>query len=124
MLSLRLYQAAFCINLALFSVDCFATGYLIYKATFLPRALGVLLGIGGLCYLYNSVAYFSMPGAVPDSFPFIYLPSLLAETSLALWLLVVRVNTAKWQAVLGMAVRDAAAAAAAGAREPGRTSSP
>ena len=118
LLSLRLYQAAFSANLALFSVDCFATAYLIYEATFLPRALGVLLGIGGLCYLYNSVTYFSAPGAVPDLFPFIYLPSLLAETALALWLLVVGINTAKWHAVAGMTVRDAGVPVAAGAREP------
>jgi len=118
LLSLRLYQAAFSVNLALFSFDCFATAYLIYRATFLPRALGVLLGIGGLCYLYNSATYFSAPGAVPDLFPFIYLPSLLAETSLALWLLVVGVNTAKWHAVARMAARDALAPAAAGAHAP------
>jgi hypothetical protein len=97
LLSIRLYQFAFSVNLALFSFDCFATGYLIYKSTVLPRALGVLLGIGGLCYLYNSVAYFTPPGAVPDFFPFIYLPSLVAEVLLALWLLIVGVNAAKWQ---------------------------
>lgn len=98
LLSIWLYQFAFSINLALFSIDCFATGYLIYRSTFLPRVLGVLLGIGGLCYLYNSVAYFTPPGAVPDFFPFSYLPSLLAEVLLALWLLFVGVNSAKWHA--------------------------
>jgi len=97
LLSIRLYQFAFSVNLALFSIDCFASGYLIYISTFLPRALGVLLGIGGLCYLYNSVAYFTPPGAVPDLFPYIYLPSLVAEVALALWLLVLGVNVAKWQ---------------------------
>ena len=98
LLSIRLYQFAFSVNLALFSFDCFATSYLIYKSTFLPRALGVLFGIGGACYLYNSVVYFTPPGAIPDLFPFIYLPSLAAEASLALWLLAVGVNAAKWQA--------------------------
>jgi hypothetical protein len=111
LLSLRLYQFAFSINLALFSFDCFATGYLIYKSTFLPRTLGVLLGIGGLCYLYNSVAYFTPPGAVPDFFPFIYLPSLAAEISLALWLLIVGVNAARWQAQMTLSAARSAAAA-------------
>jgi hypothetical protein len=113
LLSLRLYQFAFSINLGLFSFDCFATGYLIYRATFLPRTLGVLLGVGGLCYLYNTVAYFSPPGAVPDFFPFIYLPSLVAELSLALWLLVVGINTAKWQTEAGMTLHDPRPAATA-----------
>ena len=111
LLSIRLYQFAFSLNLALFSFDCFATGFLIYRSTFLPRALGALLVVGGLCYLYSSVAYFSPPSSVPDLFPFIYLPSLIAEISLALWLLVVGVNTAKWQAVAGMTLDTRAAAA-------------
>jgi len=99
LLSLRLYQFAFSINLALFSVDCFATGYLIFKSTFLPRLLGVLLAVGGFCYLTNSVAYFMPPESFPDLFPYIYLPSLVAEVSLALWLFVAGVNVAKWYAV-------------------------
>jgi hypothetical protein len=107
--SIRLYQFAFSMNLALFSVDCLATGYLIYRSTFLPRVLGVLLAIGGLCYLYNSVTYFTPPGAVPDLFPFIYLPSLLAETLLALWLLIVGVSGAKWLAERSLSVARAVA---------------
>jgi hypothetical protein len=98
LLSIRLYQIAFSLNLALFSIDCFATGYLIYRSAFLPRTLGALLGIGGLCYLYNSVVYFTPPGTIPDFFPFIYLPSLVAEVSLALWLSIVGLNAAKWDA--------------------------
>ncbi len=99
LLSLQLYQFAFVLNLGLFSVDCFATGYLIVRSTFLPRFLGILLIIGGLCYLTNSVAYFLPPTLLPDLFPWIYLPSLLAEVSLTLWLLVAGVNLAKWHAV-------------------------
>jgi hypothetical protein len=98
LLSIRLYQCAFSVNLGLFSLDCFATGYLIIASKFLPRTLGVLLGIGGVCYLFNSVVYFTPPGALPDLFPFSYLPSLLAEVSLALWLLILGLDGAKWRA--------------------------
>jgi len=99
LLSLELYQFAFVINLGLFSIDCFATGYLILRSTFLPPLLGVLLIVGGGCYLTNSVTYFMPPKLLPDLFPFIYLPSLLAEVSLALWLAIAGVNVAKWHAV-------------------------
>jgi hypothetical protein len=99
LLSLQLYQFAFVLNLGLFSIDCFATGYLIFRSTFLPRFLGVLLIIGGCCYLANSINYFLPPKSLPDLFPWIYLPSLLAEVSLALWLLVAGVNVVKWDAV-------------------------
>jgi hypothetical protein len=98
LLSLRLYQFAFSVNLGLFSFDCLATGYLIYASGFLPRALGVLLGIGGVCYLFNSVVYFTPPGALPDLFPYSYLPSLIAEVSLALWLSILGLDAEKWKA--------------------------
>jgi hypothetical protein len=111
-LSLRLYQFAFSLNLGLFSIDCLATAYLIYKSTFLPRALGVLLAIGGVCYLYNSVVYFTPPGAVPDLFPYSYLPSLIAEVSLALWLAVAGVNAAQWQAQNTLSGKRASASCA------------
>jgi hypothetical protein len=107
LLSIRLYQFSFSVNLGLFSLDCFATAYLIYASKFLPRALGVLLGIGGVCYLFNSVVYFTPPGALPDFFPFSYLPSLVAEVSLALWLLFLGVDPAKWRAQSTPAVAHA-----------------
>jgi hypothetical protein len=97
-LSLRLYQFAFSVNLGLFSIDCLSTGYLIYKSTFLPRALGLLLALGGMCYLYNSVAYFAPPETFPDLFPYSYLPALVAEVSLALWLTVAGINAVRWEA--------------------------
>jgi len=109
LLSIRLYQFAFSLNLGLFSLDCVATGYLIYASNFLPRALGVLLGIGGLCYLFNSVVYFTPPGTFPDLFPYSYLPSLVAEVSLALWLLIIGVDATKWRAEYTLSVARTAA---------------
>jgi hypothetical protein len=50
-----------------------------------------------VCYLFNSVVYFTPPGILPDLFPYSYLPSLLAEASLALWLLILGVDAAKWK---------------------------
>jgi len=80
---------------------------LICASKFLPRALGVLLGIGGMCYLFNSVVYFTPPGTLPDFFPYSYLPSLVAGVSLALWLLIVGVDTAKWRAESTLSVARA-----------------
>jgi hypothetical protein len=99
LLLLRLYQFAFSLNLGLFSVDCLATAFLIYRSQFLPRVLGVLLAVGGICYLFNSVVYFSPAGALPDLFPYSYLPALLAELSLACWLTFAAIDNARWYAV-------------------------
>jgi hypothetical protein len=69
------------------------------RTPYRSRFFGVLLIIGGFCYLTNSISYFLPPKSLPDLFPWIYLPSLLAEVSLALWLVVAGVNVAKWHAV-------------------------
>jgi hypothetical protein len=99
LLLLRLYQFAFSLNLGLFSIDCLATAFLIYRSGFLPRVLGGLLAVGGMCYLFNSIVYFSPPGMLPDLFPYSYLPALLAELSLACWLTFAGINNARWYAV-------------------------
>jgi hypothetical protein len=67
-----------------------------YRSTYFPRAIGVLLPIAGLCYLTNSLVNFMPPGFGDGLFPWILMPCLLAEGSLSLWLLIVGVNSSKW----------------------------
>jgi Domain of unknown function (DUF4386) len=98
-LSIRLYELGYAINLMLFGLECLVAGYLIFKSTFLPWILGVLLAVGGVCYMVNSFVDF-MPAHFADFlFPYILLPSLLAETLLALWLTIFGVNSDRWNAV-------------------------
>ncbi len=74
-----------------------AAGYLVFRSSFLPRVIGVLLAIGGLCYLTNSFATFLAPGFAAHLFPYIQVPSGVAELSLCLWLLVIGVNVSRWE---------------------------
>jgi hypothetical protein len=74
-----------------------AAGYLVFRSTFLPRTVGVLLAIGALCYLTYSFAAFVAPGFANHLVPYIQLPSGVAELSLCLWLLVMGVNVQRWQ---------------------------
>ena len=97
--SIRLYEMGYAINLMLFGFECLVAGYLIFKSTFLPRILGVLLALGGGCYVINSFVDF-MPAHFADFlFPYILLPSLLAETVLASWLTLFGVNNERWYEV-------------------------
>ena len=72
------------------------TGYLIFRSTFIPRTVGVLLAIGGLCYLIYSFAYFLSPSFAAQLVPYIQLPSGIGELILCLWLLVMGVNVQRW----------------------------
>ena len=95
--SLRLQAVGFTMCLVFFGFYCLLTGYLVFRSTFLPRILGVLLAIGGLCYLTNSFAYFLWPEFASRLFPAILVPSGIAELSLSLWLLAVGVNVQRWK---------------------------
>jgi hypothetical protein len=99
LLSIKLYESAYAISLGLFSGSCLLTGYLIFRSTFLPRAIGVLLGLAGLCYLLNTFVALMPKGFAEYLFPWIFLPILVGEGTLALWLLIAGVNSAKWDAI-------------------------
>ena len=90
---LKLNTYAFNIDLVFFGLWCVLTGYLIFRSTFLPRILGVLLAISGLgfvTYLYPPLAYHLFV-------PYIASASALGEIPLELWLIVMGVNVQRWK---------------------------
>ena len=88
MLSIRAHTSAFGIALIFFGVECVILGYLIYRSGYMPRLIGVLMAIAGICYLINSFALLLSPALASALFPAILIPSFIGELSLALWLLV------------------------------------
>jgi hypothetical protein len=99
LLSIKLFERGFTIALVFFGVDCLVIGWLIFRSSFLPRILGVLLSIAGLLYLTDSFRLLVFPRV---TFPFdILVPSYLVELALCVWLIVVGVNAEKWKAQAG-----------------------
>jgi hypothetical protein len=78
-------------SLVFFGPYCLLIGYLIFRSTFLPRILGVLMALAGLGWLT-----FLSPLANPLS-TYLKVLGFLAELSLMLWLLVKGVNGQRWQ---------------------------
>ena len=78
-------------SLVLFGVYCLLIGFLILPSTFLPRALGVLMAIGGISWLI----FLSAPLA-RHLYPNDLAPSILGEGALTLWLLVAGLNSERW----------------------------
>ena len=89
---LQLNAYAFNIDLVFFGLWCVLTGYLIFRSTFLPRILGVLLAISGLAF----VTYLYPPLAQHLA-PFIVAASAFGEIPLELWLIVMGVNVQRWK---------------------------
>ena len=88
-----MFANGFGMGLVFFGGFCIAIGTLIARSRFLPRLLGLLMVLAGVCYIANSFAGFLSPALGARLFPWILLPCLVAELSLALWLLVKGVDT-------------------------------
>ncbi|MGQ0720758.1 MAG: DUF4386 domain-containing protein [Candidatus Eiseniibacteriota bacterium] len=96
MLSVRSHSVGFGTALVFFGVECVLLGYLIARSGYMPRVIGVLMQVAGVCYVINSFALILSPPLANRLFPAILLPALIAELSLALWLLLKGVRAGKW----------------------------
>jgi hypothetical protein len=70
-------------------------GYLAYKSEWFPKALGIVLIVGGACYLVDLLAQFLVPDFGQIIHGFVTIPSAIAELSMVLYLLVIGVKTVK-----------------------------
>jgi hypothetical protein len=87
-------ETAFLVEMVFFGCQILTIGYLITRSNLIPRALGVLLMLGGASYLINSFTNFLAPGVGSHLMPFIVPIAVLGEGALTLWLLVKGVKTA------------------------------
>ncbi len=96
-LSLKLHDYGFGVGLIFFGCECLVVGYLIFRSGYLPRTIGVLMQIAGLCYLTNSFVLLLAPALAKMLYPAVLVPAFIGELSLCLWLLVKGVNVSKWE---------------------------
>src|SRR5262249_45743825 len=89
---LKVNGQAFNVDLVFFGFWCVLSGYLIFRATFMPRILGVLLMMDGVGWML-----FLLPPLASYLFPLIAVASGLAEIPLQLWLIVMGVNVQRWK---------------------------
>jgi hypothetical protein len=96
-ISLKMHGYGFAVGLLFFGAECLILGYLIFKSGFLPKIIGTLIEIAGLCYLINSFVMILAPVWADRLFPITMVPAFVGELSLCLWLLVKGVHVSKWK---------------------------
>jgi hypothetical protein len=94
-LAIRLYETGAGFALLFFSAFCAAIGVLILRSRLLPRAIGTLMLLAGICYLVSSLTTLVAPALAGLLLPWILLPCFVGEASLATWLLVKGVDIAE-----------------------------
>ena len=95
LLSLKLFGLGAVLFTVFYGVLWVLRGYLIFRSSYLPKFLGVLMTIAGLTFIFSNFAVVLAPGFRADWLP---LPMLLGLLVLAVWLLVKGVNLPKWDA--------------------------
>jgi hypothetical protein len=101
-LAVKSHTYGFGAALVFFGVECVILGYLIRRSGYLPKLVGTLMQIAGLCYLVNSFSLILAPDFASNLFPAIALPILAGEGSLCLWLIVKGVDVEKWRERAGV----------------------
>lgn len=91
-----IHNYGFALGLIFFGFACLCYGFLIFKSTYFPAAIGVFIVLAGLCYLINSYVLLIVPAISPYVFPLLGV-CLVAELSFCLWLLFKGVNFSGWQ---------------------------
>ncbi len=82
-------------------------GYLAYhSAGWFPRWLGVLLVVGGVCYIVDLLALFLVPDFGVKIHTFVVIPSAIAEILMVLYLLVIGVRIQKPDERIPAQLRD------------------
>ncbi len=97
-MSLVSHNNAFGIALIFFGVQCVLVGMMIRQSALLPRWVGGLMQVVGLCYLINSFTRVMFPSFANLLFPWILLPCLVGEVCMSLALLVKGIDQRAWNA--------------------------
>jgi hypothetical protein len=96
-ISVQLQDAGLLISFVFYGLDEIAAGFLIFRSRFLPRILGIMLGLSGLCYFSHGFLSFLAPSLDARLSPYILFPCLPGEGSISLWLAIMGLNVAKWR---------------------------
>jgi uncharacterized protein DUF4386 len=95
LLSLKMYGLGGGIFMVFYGVGWILRGYLIFRSGYLPKFLGVLIGLAGFGFVAKNFLLVLAPAYASDG---LLLPMGLAALSLTVWLLVKGVDVPKWEA--------------------------
>jgi Domain of unknown function (DUF4386) len=81
-----------------YGVEELSTGFLFFRSGFIPRILGAMLALSGLCYFTHGLLSFLAPALDMRIYPYIIYPCLPGEGLSSLWLAIMGISMAKWEA--------------------------
>lgn len=91
--ALELHGYGYLIAGAFFGVHCALVGYLLYASGYMPKVLGILMGVAAAGYLVETFGGFLLPAYAGLYGWIVGVTAAVGEVSLALWLVVKGVST-------------------------------
>jgi len=104
---LEAHGIGYSIALIFFGMNCLVFGYLVFKSGYFPRVLGILLLIAGAGYLTDGFAKVLLPdyAAYEELLGLVvFLPAIIGELAMCVWLLVKGVNVPAQEAPSGIPI--------------------
>lgn len=98
-LALDTHASGVLITQFFFGFHCLLLGYLLCRAGYFPRILGILMAVAAVGYLVDSYGNLLQPQFSDVYTMIVAIPAVLAELSLTFWLLIKGVKLEKWQEV-------------------------
>ncbi len=95
-LLIEIHNHGLALGLIFFGFACLVYSYLIIKSGYLPKLIGVLMGIAGCSYLISCISLIIAP-EVAGKVQLVLVLCVIGELSCALWLLIKGVNLSKWK---------------------------
>jgi len=93
LISLKVYAYGGGIFMVFYGIAAMLRGYLIFRSGYLPRFLGLLIIVGGACFVLRNFAYVLAPSY---AYNLLLLPMILSMLTMAIWFLVKGVSIEKW----------------------------
>jgi len=88
LLTIKTHGMGYNISLLFFGFHLLVLGRLIIMSNIFPKLLGILLLVGGGCYVFNSIVWFLFPNFVNVVYPAILIPCALGEWIFCFYLLI------------------------------------
>jgi Domain of unknown function (DUF4386) len=104
LLLLDMHHYGFLIAQIFFGLWLVPLGYLAYTSGRFPKVLGVVLIVGGVCYLVDMLAAFLVPDFGTQIHGFLAIPPTIAEIWMLGYLLVKGVNVPAWDTLRQLSV--------------------
>ncbi len=90
------HNYGFSLGLIFFGTACLLYGSLLFKSTYFPRTIGVLVSLAGLSYIINSFTLILAPELSGSVTPVLVI-ALVGEMSFTLWLLIKGVKVSEFE---------------------------